>query len=287
MLNVDIPTKVTEEHAVTQHRSEKNLHVEAAEAASGARPTLMNRLRTPHRSRRGFTLIELAIALTLLASVFIGLNRYALGGLQAASTNIEIADLRRQIAYARTLLEADLAQARACDPSGRGTPLLVLDTESAIKRIAVYTTATARGEAELVEWRFYPNGEVFRMSAVAGLAGALCDATIPIGLNEAGGLSEDLESFTQATGEQPQLELIAAARNVFNVEMVGKLHFVGSGGEVVYEEKGSTQPCIGWDQTLCYADRIDISFVLLTSGFEPIPTRIDWSFDVNLANAKM
>lgn len=236
--------------------------------------------------RGGFTLLELAISLTLLATVIIGLNRFALGGLQAASTNIEVSDLRRQTSYARNLLEADLAQARACDPSGYGSPFLRLDTVSAVRRFAVYTTATATGRGELVEWRFYPDGTVYRLSTVADLQENLCDAAITLPIGDGNSIQAAVEEYRDATGEEPQLEIVAAGRNMFQVQLKGTFSSVASDGSVTVEEKGTVGLCTGWDQATCYADRLSIEFVLITGGFEPVTNRIAWELDVDLENAR-
>lgn len=246
--------------------------------------------------RRGFTLIELALALAVLGSVLVALNRFAVGGLQAASTNIEVADLRRQIAYTRELLETDLSQARACDPSGYGSPFLRLDTESDVLRFAVYTTATPTGAAELVEWRFYPTGDVYRISTVSNLGSSLCDAQIDLEVGVTGDGSFSMGEAVEAlaaeldidlSAEPLPYEIITPARNAYAATMSGTFTYMDENGQQVTVEQGSTSLCAGWDVGKCYADRIDISFLLVTSGFDPISNRIQWSFDVNTANARM
>lgn len=248
------------------------------------------------RHRRGFTLIELAIALALLASVLVALNRFALGGLQAASTNIEVADLRRQIAYTRQLIEADLAQSRACDPSGYGSPLLRLDPDTDVRRFAVYTTATPEGNAELVEWRFYPDGSVYRISTVSNLGANLCDAEIKLAIGTASNGARSIRLAIDQLAAELEIdletqtlpyEIIAPARNVYAVELIGELSHLDSSGASVTIRQGSTTLCVGWNQANCYADRINLNFLLVTSGFDPISTRIQWSFPVNLQNARM
>jgi hypothetical protein len=232
-------------------------------------------------------MLELALSLTLLGTVLIALNRFALGGLSASATNIEMADIRRQVAYTQQLLRADLAAARACDTAGYGTPVLRLDGDSSVARLAVYTTATADGSAQLVEWRFYPDGIVYRIST-AREWGDLCEARIPLSI---GALRPDLDAEPVEElpfGEQVPLEVIATARNVFAVRLSGTYSYLGDDGAVVVATRGDYPDlCVGPEQSRCYVDQIQVDFTTVTSGSEPVATPFGWTFPVELANARL
>jgi prepilin-type N-terminal cleavage/methylation domain-containing protein len=254
--------------------------------------TLLTRRRARNRAtgarRTGFTLLELALSLTLLGSVLLALNRFALGSLSASATNIEMADVRRQVAYTQQLLRADLAQARACDVSGYGSPLLRLDGVSGVRRVAVYTTATADSSPQLVEWRFYPDGQVYRLSTV-GEWGNLCDARISLSV-----AALDTNAEAPAEGESgpltgsEQLEILATARNVYNVTLTGIFTYLGpDGSPQTIQSGGYDGLCVGRQQATCYAQQLQLTFSTVTSGSEPIVTPFIWDLPVELSNARM
>ena len=232
-------------------------------------------------------MLELAVSLTLLGVVLLALNRFVLGGLSASATNIEMADLRRQVAYTQQLLRADLEQARACDSTGYGPPLLRLDGESPVRRLAVYTTATADGSGQLVEWRFYPDGRILRMSTVRE-GGDLCDAGIPIPVGALIDLEQAGDGFDTVLDEQHPVEVLTTARNVSNVRLFGTYSYLDEDGRAAVETRGTwTGMCVGPAQAQCYVDQITLEFTTTTSGGEPVVVPFFWTLAVDLSNARM
>jgi type II secretory pathway component PulJ len=107
------------------------------------------------RHRRGFSLLDVAVGVTLFVALFVAGLTFILSLNRAAETSFARSQLRRQVVAARSALEADLAQAAPCgggmatsaflefrDPDGTGADSMLL-----------WVDADQDGRTDLVGWR--------------------------------------------------------------------------------------------------------------------------------------
>ena len=119
---------------------------------SAAPNTFLTRAAGP---RRGFSLIDVAIGVTLFAALFAAGLTFLMSLNNSAETSFARSQLRGQVNSARSALEADLGQAQSC-AGGRVAAVFAEfgdDAGMGDHAFAVWVDADSDGKVDLVGWR--------------------------------------------------------------------------------------------------------------------------------------
>jgi prepilin-type N-terminal cleavage/methylation domain-containing protein len=130
----------------------------------------------PTTTRRGFSLLDVLIALTLLAIVFsIGI-RFVVSLAGASEDSLNRAAGRRQVELVRQALDADLSNLVPCTPNGIEPAVIYLNAPAGPAGAAslVVRTTSGTGTAKVVAWRV--NGTTLERAELG--APARCDAAL-------------------------------------------------------------------------------------------------------------
>jgi type II secretory pathway component PulJ len=110
---------------------------------------MLRAVRRPGR-RRGFTLVELAVASTLgLVMILLALSLVA-ALVSAHATNVSTNAVQRDLGFVTEQMRKDFNNAQVCDPGGLGVPLRNL-TESEAQ---LWVDTNADGKLDVIWWRW-------------------------------------------------------------------------------------------------------------------------------------
>jgi type II secretory pathway component PulJ len=123
---------------------------------------------------RGYSLIDVAVAVVLFTAIFTIAARFVLSLAETSASSVTRAEVRRDVAAARRGLENDTARLVACDRSGFGAPFAEFNDAGGYGEhsFAGYGDVDGDGHLDLVAWRVN-GGDLQR--AVASGSGAGCD----------------------------------------------------------------------------------------------------------------
>lgn len=107
--------------------------------------------------RRGWSLVDVAVAFTLLAFVFVGAARFVITLAQSSEVSVTRAAARREIRLAEELLAADFSQLSSCGPGVAATRFggFGVPGSGGTESISVYVDVDLDGDADLVGWRVH------------------------------------------------------------------------------------------------------------------------------------
>lgn len=211
--------------------------------------------------RRGFTVVEVAVAAALSSLLLLLVIRWVLSLLGATTTSVELAGATRDTGYLADMLAADFAAAGGCDPLGLDVPLAAVAPDSFV----LYADVTAPGggpdagpdgTVDVVAWRV-GNGTVSR-AVVAG----------------DGSCTVDLSGADWRT-------VAVAARAV----PAGGWAVAGYRNGVAHTSPADYGTCTGLDAERCLYDTLRVRVDLQTVTGAPVS--FDRSFAINLDGSRL
>lgn len=107
------------------------------------------------RAGRGWSLVDVAVAFTLLAFAFIGIAKFIVTLADGSETAVTRAAARREVNLARELVTADLAALTPCGPGAAATQFggFGVDSSGGADSMSVYVDVDLDGDADLIGWR--------------------------------------------------------------------------------------------------------------------------------------
>lgn len=110
---------------------------------------------TARHHRRGWSLIDVAVAFTLLAFVFVGAARFVVSLAQSSEVSVTRAAARREIGLAEELLAGDFSQLSSCGPGVAATRFggFGVPESGGTDSLSVFVDVDLDGDADLVGWR--------------------------------------------------------------------------------------------------------------------------------------
>jgi hypothetical protein len=121
------------------------------------------------RGRRGWSLVDVAVAFVLLAFAFAGVTTFVLDLADTSETSVARAAARREISLAENLFSSDFSQLASCGPGASASSFIGFGIEASggPQSVAAYVDVDLDGDADAVGWRVV-DGELQRAVALNG-----------------------------------------------------------------------------------------------------------------------
>jgi hypothetical protein len=204
------------------------------------------------RSRRGFTVLETAVALGVSSIILVSLVLWVASLMRSTTTAIQLSSSNREAASALVLFEKDLLQVGSCKPNGT-SPVVVVHTPTEFGFFAdVVDPSGVPGSDELLDyvlWSYNSASSSLSRSVVPG--SSTCPSSPPIPSS-----SLEVSSMVSQDSTAP----------IFS--------FYKNGTELQAEED-----CLDYSR-LCRVSTIRLRAVFDSSTVSASPVSVDVSYDI-------